>query len=140
MGRLRAGRHRRTTRCSRSGPSATAPSRALYNLQDTYDGTWREREGYDDNQFYEAETSAFSHVGPPTSSSPRSHRTTTDFAPISAFVSGVRLTGNAQRNYLLGNADLPQMINYAAVTAIIEHDDSSSKNFYMSQDPTTGRW
>ena len=32
------------------------------------------------------------------------------------------------------------MINYAAVTAIIEHHDSSSKNFYMSQDPVTGRW
>ena len=32
------------------------------------------------------------------------------------------------------------MINYAAVTAIIEHHDSSSKNFFMSQDPVTGRW
>ena len=32
------------------------------------------------------------------------------------------------------------MINYAAVTAIIEHHDSSSKNFYLSQDPVTGRW
>ena len=77
---------------------------------------------------------------PPTSSSPRSHRTTTDFAPIAAFLNGVRLTGNAQRDYLLANADLPQMINYAAVTAIIEHHDSSTKNFYLSQDPVTGRW
>ena len=32
------------------------------------------------------------------------------------------------------------MINYAAVTAIIEHHDSSSKNFYLAQDPATGRW
>ena len=32
------------------------------------------------------------------------------------------------------------MINYAAVTAIIEHHDSSSKNFYMVQDPTSTRW
>ena len=31
-----------------------------YSLQETYDGTWREREGYDDKQFFEAETSAFS--------------------------------------------------------------------------------
>ena len=64
----------------------------------------------------------------------------TDFAPISAFVSGVRLTGAAQRSYLLANADLPQMINYAAVTAIVEHHDSSSKNFYLVQDSVTGRW
>ena len=110
----------------------------VYNLQDIYDGTWREREGYDDKQFFKAETSAFSTPADQRASSPRRRRTTTDFAPIAAFVNGVRLTGNAQRNYLLANADLPQMINYAAVTAIIEHHDSSSKNFYMSQDPVTG--
>ena len=32
------------------------------------------------------------------------------------------------------------MINYAAVTAITEHVDSSSKNFYLAQDPATDRW
>ena len=32
------------------------------------------------------------------------------------------------------------MINYAVATAIVEHIDSSSKNFYLSQDPVTGRW
>ena len=31
----------------------------LYNLQETYDGTWREREGYDDDQFFEADAPAF---------------------------------------------------------------------------------
>ena len=111
----------------------------VYNLQETYDGTWREREGYDDNQFFEAETSAFS-TRPVNVQFSKKAPDETDFAPIAAFVNGVRLTGTAQRNYLLGNADLPQMINYAAVTAIIEHHDSSSKNFYLSQDPVTGRW
>ena len=111
----------------------------IYNLQETYDGTWREREGYDDNQFFEAETSAFS-TRPVNVQFSKKAPDETDFAPIAAFVNGVRLTGNAQRNYLLGNADIPQMINYAAVTAIIEHHDSSSKNFYLSQDPVTGRW
>ena len=111
----------------------------IYNLQETYDGTWREREGYDDNQFFEAETSAFS-TRPINVQFSKKAPDETDFAPIAAFVNGVRLTGTAQRDYLLGNADLPQMINYAAVTAIIEHHDSSSKNFYMSQDPVTGRW
>ena len=110
-----------------------------YSLQDTYDGTWREREGYDDNQFFEAETSAFS-TRPVNVQFSKKAPDETDFAPIAAFVNGVRLTGNAQRDYLLANADLPQLINYAAVTAIIEHHDSSSKNFFMSQDPVTGRW
>jgi hypothetical protein len=110
-----------------------------YSLQETFDGTWREREGYDDKQFFEAETSAFS-TRPINVQFSKKAPDETDFAPIAAFVNGVRLTGNAQRNYLLANADLPQMINYAAVTAITEHVDSSSKNFFMSQDPATGRW
>lgn len=111
----------------------------LYNLQETYDGTWREREGYDDDQFFEAETSAFS-TRPITVQFSKKAPDETDFAPISAFVSGVRATGAAQRNALLASADLPQMINYAAVTAIVEHHDSSSKNFYLVQDSVTGRW
>ena len=35
----------------------------LYNLQDLFDGTWREREGYDDDQFFKADTSAFDRHG-----------------------------------------------------------------------------
>ncbi len=110
-----------------------------YSLQETFDGTWREREGYDDKQFFEAETSAFS-TRPVNVQFSKKAPDETDFAPIAAFVAGVRLSGNAQRDYLLANADIPQMINYAAVTAITEHVDSSSKNFFMSQDPVTGRW
>ena len=45
----------------RSGRSATAPSRASTTTRDLYDGTWREREGYENHQFFEAETSAFDH-------------------------------------------------------------------------------
>ncbi|HRK48360.1 MAG TPA: CotH kinase family protein, partial [Nocardioides sp.] len=112
---------------------------ALYNLQDTYDGTWREHWGYDDDQFFEAETSAFS-TRPVNVQFSKKSPDETDFSMMSAFVSCVRLSGNAQRDCLLGSADLPQMINYAAVTAIVEHVDSSSKNFYLAQEPTTGRW
>ncbi|WP_459972656.1 lamin tail domain-containing protein [Nocardioides pyridinolyticus] len=112
---------------------------ALYNFNEVFDGTWREREGYDDHQFYEAETSAFS-TRPINVQFSKKSPDDNNFAPIAAFVNGVRLTGAAQRNYLLANADLPQLINYAAVTAIVEHVDSSSKNFYLAQDPVTGRW
>ena len=111
----------------------------LYNFNEVFDGTWREREGYEDHQFFEAETSAFS-TRPISVQFSKKSPDDNDFAPLAAFVNGVRLTGTAQRNHLLGNADLPQMINYAAVTAIIEHVDSSSKNFYLTQDPATTRW
>ena len=129
----------RTTRCSRSAPSATAPSRRSTTSRTPTTAPGASAEGYDDDQFFEAETSAFS-TRPINVQFSKKSPDKTDFAPIAAFVNGVRLTGNAQRNYLLANADLPQMINYAAVTAIIEHVDSSSKNFYLRQDPATGRW
>jgi len=111
----------------------------LYNYSEVFDGTWRERNGYDDQQFFEAETSAFS-TRPINVQFSKKTPDDEDFAPIAAVVAGVRLSGVAQRNYLLANVDLPQLINYAAVTAIIEHHDSSSKNFYLTQDPDTARW
>lgn len=111
----------------------------LYNFNEVFDGTWREREGYDDHQFFEAETSAFS-TRPINVQFSKKSPDDNSFAPLSSFVNGVRLSGAAQRNHLLATADLPQMINYAAVTAIIEHVDSSTKNFYLVQDPATARW
>lgn len=111
----------------------------LYSFNEVFDGTWREREGYDDHQFFEAETSAFS-TRPIDVQFSKKSPDDNSFAPLSSFVNGVRLSGTAQRNHLLATADLPQMINYAAVTAILEHVDSSSKNFYLVQDPVTGRW
>ena len=140
VGRLPAGRDRaEPPDVPDPRPSATARSRACTTSRTPTTAPGASAEGYDDNQFFEAETSAFS-TRPVNVQFSKKSPDKTDFAPIAAFVAGVRLTGNAQRNYLLANADLPQMINYAAVTAIIEHHDSSSKNFFMSQDPATGRW
>ena len=111
-----------------------------YSFQEDHDGTWREREGYDTHQYYEAETSAFDQNRPVNVRFSKKDPDETDYAPLQAFLNGVALSGNAERDFLLGNADLPKMINYAAVTAIIEHVDSSSKNFDLAQNPVTGRW
>lgn len=111
-----------------------------YSFQEDHDGTWREREGYDTHQYFEAETSAFSSGTPVTTRFSKKAPDETDYAPLQAFLNGVALTGNAERDFLLANADIPKMINYAAVTAIIEHHDSSSKNFDLAQNPVTGRW
>ena len=111
-----------------------------YSFQEDHDGTWREREGYDTHQYFEAETSAFSSGTAITRRFTKKAPDETDYAPLQAFLNGLALTGNAERDFLLGNADLPKLINYAAVTAIIEHHDSSSKNFDLAQNPVTGRW
>ena len=111
-----------------------------YNLQETFDGTWREREGYDDHQYFEAETSAFAASRPVNVRFTKKAPDETDYSSLAAFLNGVNLTGNARRDFLAANADIPKMINYAAVTAIVQHVDSSSKNFDLAQNPTTGRW
>ncbi|MGZ6736085.1 MAG: lamin tail domain-containing protein [Nocardioides sp.] len=112
----------------------------LYNLQDTFDGTWRDRNGYSAKLLYSAETSAFNSSRPVNVRFTKENPDDGDYAPLQSFLNGVALTGTAQRDALLASGDLPEMINYAAVTAIVEHVDSSSKNFYLTQDPTTGRW
>ena len=102
VGRLPAGRCRQHPDVP--GPHA-AQRRVPGHLHylDLFDGTWREREGYDDNQFFKAENSAFdSSAHSPTSASRRRHPTTSDYAPLQAFLDGVALTGTAERNYLAG--------------------------------------
>ncbi len=113
----------------------------VYNYLDLYDGTWREREGYDDNQFFKANINAFDSSVPLADR--RFEKKTpddNDYAPLQAFLDGVALSGAAERNFMVANSDVPQLINYAAVTAILEHVDSSTKNFYLAQDPATTRW
>jgi hypothetical protein len=113
----------------------------LYRYMGLFDGTWREREGYEDDQFFKASTGAFDDNRPLEDN--RFEKKTPkdeDYTVLEDFLDGIALSGNAQRNYLLENADIPQMINYAAVTAILAHHDSSSKNFYFTQSPDTGRW
>ncbi len=113
----------------------------LYNYTDIFDGVWRDREGYSDKQFYKAGHGAFDATKQLVEyrfekKKPKDE----DFTTLAAFLNGVDLTGTAQQNNLLATGNVPEIINYAVVSAIVEHTDSSSKNFYLSQDPTNGRW
>ena len=90
-----------------------AQFQGLYTYLDLFDGTWRDREGYSgDTQFFKSETGAFDANRPDRRAlreeEPRRRRTS---RPCAAFLSGIALTGNAQRDYLLGNVDIPQVIN-----------------------------
>ena len=103
-----------------------APFQGLYTYLDLFDGTWRDREGYGDDQFFKAGHGAFDADRPLVEYRfEKKNPDDDDFTPLAAFLDGVDLTGTAQRNYLLANADIPQMINYAVVTAIVQHVDSS---------------
>ncbi|WP_036569200.1 CotH kinase family protein, partial [Nocardioides sp. URHA0032] len=112
----------------------------LYNFNEVFDGTWRKREGYDDKEVYSADTSAFTASRPVNVRFTKENPDDGNYASLQAFLNGVNLTGNAQRDFLLANADIPKMLNYAAVTAIVEHVDSATKNFDLVFNPNTGRW
>ena len=113
----------------------------LYIYIDIFDGTWRDREGYSDDQFFKAENAAWDPTKSDSFRFTKENPKDTDYSPVIGFANSVgNLSGAAQRNYLLANADIPELINFAAATAIVQHVDSSSHNFYLSQDPARGRW
>ena len=113
----------------------------LYTYTDLFDGTWRDREGYSDKELYKASHDAFDESRPLNDyRMEKKNPSDPNYAPIRAFLDGIELSGSAQRDYVLANVDIPQMLNYAAVTAIVKSSDASNKNWYNSQDPSTGRW
>jgi hypothetical protein len=112
----------------------------LYKYQDNYDGTWRDRNGLSDDQMFKAEHSAFDESKQLTSRYTKQNPDDGDFTGLRSFLTGLESTGAAQRNYLLANANIPEIIDYAAVDAIIEATDQASHNFYLAQDPVSLRW
>ncbi len=118
-----------------------AKYQGLYTYVDLFDGTWRDREGYGDAQLFKASHDAFDESRRLEDyRMEKKNPKDGDYAPVRAFLDGIERSGSAQRDYVLGNVDLPQMINYAAVTAILKSSDASTKNWYTSLDPDTGRW
>jgi hypothetical protein len=115
----------------------------LYGMMDTYDKTWRERFGVETGgSFYSADSSAWTATRPlnrrwEQKSGPEDPALT----PLKTMVDAMLLTDQAQREaFVRANFDIPQLINYAALTSINNHIDSSSKNFYVFRSDATGRW
>ncbi len=128
-----------TPRCSPSAPSATAPSRGSTTTSTCTTAPGASARATTTTSSSRPNINAFDSTVPLANRRfEKKAPEDTDYAPLQAFLDGVALTGTAERNYMSANADLPQLINYAAVTAIIQHVDSSTKNFYLAQDPGTG--
>ncbi|MCA9265100.1 MAG: lamin tail domain-containing protein, partial [Planctomycetales bacterium] len=65
-----------------------------------------------------------------------------DFADIQAVVDGLNSPTQAERNqYVFDNFNVPEIINYLAIRAIIQDADDIRKNFYFYRDTNgTGEW
>lgn len=65
-----------------------------------------------------------------------------DYTDIHAFLTGVNtLTGQARRDFIFDNVDIPGMLSYLAANTIIHNNDQVAKNYYFYRDTYgTGRW
>ena len=53
---------------------------------------------------------------------------------LQAFNAGIRLTGQAQRNYVYDNMDVAQVVNYLAANTMVGNTDCCHKNYYFYRD------
>lgn len=62
-------------------------------------------------------------------------------ADLSAYVSGLNLTGTALENFIFDNVDLPRQLNYLAATVLTQNNDNMTKNYYLYRDTEgSGEW
>jgi hypothetical protein len=62
-------------------------------------------------------------------------------ADLSAYVSGLNLTGTALENFIFDNIDLPRQLNYMAATVLTQNNDNMAKNYYLYRDSEgSGEW
>lgn len=65
-----------------------------------------------------------------------------DYSDLFALLDGINnLAGAAKREFILGNVDVPEFINYIAATAITHDNDHVAKNYFLYRDTEgTQRW
>ena len=113
----------------------------LYNYLDTYDKTWRKRFDVEESgSFYKAQSSGF-NMARPIERRWDLKEGTQGYAPLEAMLEIIVNGTSAQKEaYVRANFDVDQMIDYAAVTALTQHVDSSTKNFYAYLPDATSKW
>jgi hypothetical protein len=66
---------------------------------------------------------------------------TQDHSDLEAFLDGIHLSGEARTRYLFDHLDIPAVVNYMAVTTILNDVDCDRRNYFLYHDTTgTGEW
>jgi len=65
-----------------------------------------------------------------------------NFNDLHNFLNGINnLTGQARREFIFDNVDIPRMLNYWAAIILMHDNDCVAKNYYLYRDTAgTGRW
>lgn len=116
----------------------------LYTLYAEYDEEWMEAVGVGDGLLYESEDASFlQDVGPEALGAMWDQKEPED-APhdaLAAFAAAVDGPPSERRTAdVLEQVDLPDLIGYYAVNAVLGNIDSVNHNIWLVHDPATERW
>ena len=109
----------------------------IYRVQEKLDGTWRSENDLNDGQFFKASDGGFKKDGWDKKDPSDGDHTAID--NLDGLIESP--SSSAKTQSLYEQIDIPNFINYAAVTGILKNDDISNHNFYMYFDEDdTERW
>ena len=112
-----------------------------------YDGTWRSRLGYADGSMYKVDSGGLRTFTSPAALGAsldldKKDPDDGDFTDAWQLTQVLNQAPSASKTaWIYANVDIPQVVNYMAVTVELRHWDSGGKNFYIFRDASaTGRW
>ena len=118
----------------------------LYSFLEQPDEEWLTRVGLDaEGAHYKAVSNAGCQTGTLaeiTLQYEKKTRLYEDHSDLYQFLTDINgLTGQAQRDYIFDNVDLPPQLNYQAALVLFHENDAPYKNYYLYRDTEgTGRW
>ncbi len=117
----------------------------LYVFLEQPDDDWFARHGLDENGAHYKSYAQAEAVGSEAELHwmyEKETRENEDFSDLFEFLRGIHQSdARLRREYLFDHVDLPGMLNYLAVQAIIHNNDHVAKNYYFYCDTEgTGRW
>jgi len=118
----------------------------VFGILETYDGTWRKAHGYDNSAFYKVQAKGLQTY--PTAQDlaasgdiDKKNPDDGNFTDIWTLTQELALPDSpAKQAWLRQHLDLAEIANYTALTVVMRHWDSGTKNYYVVTDPHTGRW
>jgi hypothetical protein len=102
------------------------------------DKRYLERQGLDPNgALYKMFNGADSATSQVEKKMPRDQ----DHSDLQALLDNIHLSGEVRTSYLFENVNIPAVVNYLAVTAVIHDIDCDRKNYFLYRDAEgTGEW
>lgn len=119
----------------------------LGRIMETEDGSWRKAQNVKTWAIYKGSGGALAKTASPAALEAelwlnKKTRETEDFTDVWDLTKAVDASASAaQLDWIYDNVNVPEMINYMAINAIIRHWDSGWHNWYVARDTEgSGRW